>query len=53
MLRPLDEPVLSYTFKLLAFFVTIAGGLVMVYVIILNKSISYNLNLLNDRRAIM
>jgi len=53
ILRPLNEPVLSFTFKLIAFFVTILGGLIIRYVIIFNKSISYNLHLLNDRRAMM
>lgn len=51
ILSPLNEPVLSFGFKLIAFFVTLLGGTAIIYIIQLKKSLSYNISLLRDRRA--
>lgn len=51
IISPLDEPILTYSFKLLAFIVTVLGGLFIFYVVILKISISFYANLLHDRRA--
>lgn len=53
MISPLDEPILSYSFKLMAFVITIIGGLIMAYVIMLQFSLSSHMSLVHDRRAIM
>ena len=53
ILSPLDEPILSYRFKLTAFFVTILGALAMIYTIILKKSLSSFICLITDRRALI
>lgn len=53
VISPLNEPILRYSFKLIAFIVTILGGLIMAYVIIMEVSISSRINLVHDRRAIM
>lgn len=53
MISPLDEPILSYSFKLMAFVITIIGGLIMAYVIMLQFSLSSHMSLVHDRRAII
>ena len=53
VISPLDEPILSYSFKLIAFVITVLGGVLIAYVIIIELSISSHLNLVHDRRAII
>lgn len=49
--RPLEEPVLGYSLKILAFVVTISGGLIMWFVVIAGSSLVYLAKLVHDRRA--
>lgn len=51
ILSPLIEPVLSYRLKLLAFFVTVFGGVFIYFVVGLYFSVSSHVNLIHDRRA--
>uniref|UniRef100_UPI0030FE89BA NADH dehydrogenase subunit 5 n=1 Tax=Phyllodoce medipapillata TaxID=868040 RepID=UPI0030FE89BA len=53
MMSPLDEPILSYSMKLMAFFITVFGGCIMAYVILFKYSLSYYTYLLHDSSAMM
>lgn len=53
MLTPILEPVLSYRIKLIAFVITIIGGLFMYLCVISNGSIAANNKLVHNRRALM
>lgn len=51
ILRPLIEPCISLSMKLLAFIVTLLGGIMIITIIYINNSISINYNLLHQSSA--
>lgn len=53
MLSPIVEPVLRYFIKILAFFITVRGGVIMYCVIEISKTLSYDLKLTHSSRALI